>query len=60
MDLSTARCICLNDLELDQVIFVLAGLAPITRLTDLRCRTKHDVKTKLKKEMVRIQARTWD
>ena len=52
------RCYRLTECELDMVVFILTGLAPDTKLSDLRISNKKILKQKMKAEAVRIGDRT--
>ena len=52
--ITAARCISLDECQLDQVIFVLTAMSPYTKLLDLRVYNKFDIKTKLTKEFKRL------
>ena len=52
--ITAARCISLDECQLDQVIFVLTAMNPYTKLLDLRVYNKFDIKTKLAKEFKRL------
>ena len=45
------------NLELDQMVWIGAGVAPATRLTDLRCKTKRDVRLAVCAEVDRLHNR---
>ena len=55
---SGARCVRLDELDLDKIIFVLTELPPHTRMNDLRCKSKFDLKATLQKEVARIGNRS--
>ena len=45
--ITCARCIRLNELDLDRILYVLTDLPLGTRLADLRVKSKHDLKKTL-------------
>ena len=55
--ITCARCIRLNELDLDRILYILTDLPLGTRLADLRVKSKHDLKRTLQKEVHRLESR---
>jgi hypothetical protein len=56
-ELTAPMMVQFSDCLLDKVMFVLTGLPLSTKLSDLRCKSKHDLREKLGKEVNRLGRR---
>ena len=54
--ITTPRCLQLSDCSLDKVIYIMTGMGPTTKLSDIRVTNKADIKLIFRREYGRLNA----